>query len=323
MKSDMRSVIEGLSFALDAAEKNYFSHSKHVAYLANEFALQLNFTDEALRELYYVALLHDIGAGYVYNLKEHCVVGKTLINRLFENETMAQAVNWHHEFYNGTGPFGLKGDDIPMLSQVVCFANTFDEKFGGETTLDLALKKKMIKWTEDVKALFNPVLMTIFEDLLQRESFLLDYYREDFTQKLLTHITVETEVIETEKLKDVAEIFSKIIDNRSHFTHRHSSELSNIVVKTTKALGYDSEVQDEIYISALLHDLGKLTIQNSIIDKPGKLTDEERFEINKHTYYTRWILEKIAGFENITNYAANHHEKLNGKGYPLRLSAED
>lgn len=86
-----------------------------------------------------------------------------------------------------------------------------------------------------------------------------------------------------------------------------------------KNLGYDYEVQSEMYIAALLHDIGKLMIPNSIIDKPGKLEEDERFEINKHTYYTRWVLEQIDGFDNIVNYAANHHEKLNGTGYPQQL----
>ena len=77
-----------------------------------------------------------------------------------------------------------------------------------------------------------------------------------------------------------------------------------------------------MHIAALLHDTGKLAISNDIIDKEGKLDERERYEMNKHTYYTRWILEQIEGFEDITNYAANHHEKLNGKGYPYHLHEE-
>ena len=67
----------------------------------------------------------------------------------------------------------------------------------------------------------------------------------------------------------------------------------------------------------------EVAISNDIIDKIGKLNEEERYEINKHTYYTRWILEQIEGFENITNYASNHHEKLNGNGYPLHLVKDE
>ena len=89
--------------------------------------------------------------------------------------------------------------------------------------------------------------------------------------------------------------------------------------KVTNELGYDCEVQNKMYIAALLHDVGKLAISNDIIEINGKLTEQERYEINKHTYYTRWILEQIDGFEEITEFASNHHEKLNGQRYPLHL----
>lgn len=65
--------------------------------------------------------------------------------------------------------------------------------------------------------------------------------------------------------------------------------------------------------------MAKLAISNDILDKEGKLNEKERYEINKHTYYTRWILEQIDGLEEITEFASNHHEKLNGHGYPLHL----
>jgi HD-GYP domain-containing protein (c-di-GMP phosphodiesterase class II) len=71
-----------------------------------------------------------------------------------------------------------------------------------------------------------------------------------------------------------------------------------------------------MYIAGLLHDVGKLHISTDILHKNGSLSPEERFEINKHTYYTRKILEQIKGFEEIVDAAANHHEKLDGTGYP-------
>ena len=126
--------------------------------------------------------------------------------------------------------------------------------------------------------------------------------------------------MDVEGIKEFAYAFADIIDRRSPFTYEHSTGVANLVNLVTKGLGYADEVQDKMHIAALLHDVGKLAIANSIIDSHGKLTDEERYEINKHTYYTRWILEQIDGFEEITEFASNHHEKINGNGYPLHLS---
>lgn len=86
------------------------------------------------------------------------------------------------------------------------------------------------------------------------------------------------------------------------------------------SLGYDQQTQEQAYIAALLHDIGKIFVSNDIPDKNGKMDPEERYEINKHTYYTRWILSKIKGLELITEWASNHHEKINGTGYPYGFS---
>lgn len=86
---------------------------------------------------------------------------------------------------------------------------------------------------------------------------------------------------------------------------------------------FSSEKKQKLLIAANLHDLGKLAIPNAILDKPGRLTDEEFEIIKSHTYFTRVALEKIAGFEEITNWAANHHEKLDSNGYPFGFKGEN
>lgn len=79
----------------------------------------------------------------------------------------------------------------------------------------------------------------------------------------------------------------------------------------------------KLIIAADLHDLGKLAISNDILDCPRKLTDEEFELVKKHVYYTRIALQEIKGFEDITEWASNHHKKLNGKGYPFGKTEKD
>ena len=80
------------------------------------------------------------------------------------------------------------------------------------------------------------------------------------------------------------------------------------------------EEQLKLIISANLHDIGKLAVPNVVLDKPAKLTNDEFTVIKEHSYYTRVILQQVKGFEDITEWASNHHEKLDGKGYPYGLS---
>ena len=72
-------------------------------------------------------------------------------------------------------------------------------------------------------------------------------------------------------------------------------------------------------IAGNLHDVGKLRVPNEILEKPGKLTDEEFNKVKEHPYYTRLILMDVEGFEEIADWAGFHHEKLNGRGYPFHL----
>ena len=73
--------------------------------------------------------------------------------------------------------------------------------------------------------------------------------------------------------------------------------------------------------AALLHDIGKLSVPNKILDKNGKLTAQEWETIRLHPYYTQRILEKIAGFKHLAFIASTHHEKLDGSGYYRNLRA--
>ncbi len=90
-----------------------------------------------------------------------------------------------------------------------------------------------------------------------------------------------------------------------------------------KVIGYDEETRRKIKIAGLLHDLGKLAVPNFILDKPDKLTEEEFMVIKSHTYYTKKILKEIGGIDDIAEWAANHHEKLDGSGYPEGLKGDE
>ena len=72
----------------------------------------------------------------------------------------------------------------------------------------------------------------------------------------------------------------------------------------------------------MLHDIGKLSVSNAILEKPGKLDEEEWDKMKMHPVYTKVIVQKITGFENMAFVAGAHHERLDGKGYPEGLSAE-
>lgn len=103
----------------------------------------------------------------------------------------------------------------------------------------------------------------------------------------------------------------------------HSAGVAASARKLAEIIGMSKKECRMIEIAGNLHDIGKLVVPNSILEKPGRLTDAEFNIIKEHPYYTRMILSDIDGFERITEWAGNHHEKLNGRGYPRHLSADD
>ena len=123
------------------------------------------------------------------------------------------------------------------------------------------------------------------------------------------------------QLTDISSVFAAIIDKKSAFTCQHSSELALNTGKIASLYGFDAHKTERLRIAGLLHDLGKLVIPNYILDKPGKLSMEEYSIIKSHTYYTRLVLDKIDGIQDISDWASNHHETLRGTGYPDALNS--
>jgi putative nucleotidyltransferase with HDIG domain len=124
-------------------------------------------------------------------------------------------------------------------------------------------------------------------------------------------------------LKQLALIFSRIVDAKSPFTAEHSLGVAQVARYLAERLDVSPAHCDKLEIAALLHDLGKLRVPDEILDKPAKLDERERKIMNAHSFETFQILRHIQGFEEITRWAAYHHEEPGGTGYPFHLNAED
>jgi HD-GYP domain-containing protein (c-di-GMP phosphodiesterase class II) len=118
-------------------------------------------------------------------------------------------------------------------------------------------------------------------------------------------------------------MFSHVIDFRSHFTATHSAGVAHTAGKLAELSGMSGTECKMMLIAGYLHDLGKLAVNSSILEKPGKLNINEFNIIRGHTFYTYKLLSCIEGFTTINEWASFHHEKLNGKGYPFHLEGEE
>ncbi len=313
-----RELIKGLSLALDLAEKTYFSHSQHIAYTSLAIGNKLKLNASTMELLYYSALLHDIGAGEQYNLYSHCKHGSQMIKNLPVEHQMQEIILYHHEFMDGSGPFGRKGGEIPLLSEIIHIANLFDNQF----SVFSSKSDKLLLWLKELDKKFSCHVIDALRTVILDENFIKRYTTQPFFNVLKKAYTPKIIWYSMHEINQFSKVFSDMIDRRSKFTYRHSLGLTSIVDHMTKIMSYDDLTRDKMHIAAQLHDLGKLGVDKQIIDKVGKLDTEERKAVEKHASYTYDILSQIDGFDDITRWASQHHEKLNGRGYPFGLSSE-
>ena len=150
---------------------------------------------------------------------------------------------------------------------------------------------------------------------------------DGFSPKLVTAIYVQSEKVPIpewhlpgrEAMK-LGSIIARAIDYKSKFTRRHTLGIAEKAEQMAQFYQYDDEETAKLYLAACLHDVGKLYTPTEVLEKPGKLTDDEFAMIKDHVQKTYEMLEDVD--PDIRHWAARHHEKLDGTGYPFGLNAE-
>ncbi|MDF2839617.1 MAG: fusion domain and HD-hydrolase domain [Clostridia bacterium] len=312
---------------LDVKNHNFTSHSKKTALIAIHLSSKLGYQGNKLNNLYIAAFLHDIGAvealSYCHTdlefVQEHCEFGSNIIKKLPISKCISSFIRFHHENFDGSGPYGLHSIEIPQEAQIIHLADFFEliyDKNIGSSQRELALN-----WFRAQRSkMFDPYLVDVLLDIAETERFWLDLENIDRDFGVLERIRPKIYTpMDLHQLRDISSVFAAIIDKKSNFTRKHSTELSKNTGSISSLYGFDAQKTERLRIAGLLHDLGKLAVPNHILDKPGKLTREEYSIIKSHTYYTKLILDKIDGIQDISEWASNHHETLRGTGYPDAL----
>lgn len=333
MYLNVNEMLSAFSFTLDYVERDMLqdvtNHSRRVAYVAARIAQRINLDDEHLFDLITYSLLHDNGItqslvndGFV-NIRDlehnprHSAAGEQNILDFPFFHPVPNVLLYHHEGYDGSGPFGQKGEEIPLFSRIISLANHIAVEYGHGSN-----PQKILESIRVSAVFFDPELLEVLKKLSQNVEFWLHMqpmFVEEALQKLTPQVYREYSY---QTIRKISQLFSRIIDSKSPFTGDHSRGISEKAGIMSRYYGYDEDTYWKMRIAADLHDLGKIMVPNEILDKPGSLSRPEIDIIQSHTFYTRKALEGISGFEDITEWAANHHEKLNGRGYPLGLSAD-
>ena len=124
-------------------------------------------------------------------------------------------------------------------------------------------------------------------------------------------------------VREITHAFAKVVDMKDTYTNGHSSRVAKYTAMLARELGYDEDTVEKYYRIALLHDVGKIGVPPEVLNKPGKLTDEEFETIKSHTSKGYDALKEISIMPELAVGAQAHHERPDGKGYPNHLKGDE
>jgi HD-GYP domain-containing protein (c-di-GMP phosphodiesterase class II) len=188
---------------------------------------------------------------------------------------------------------------------------------GGEASIVTEISARRGSW-------FDPELVDAFLAVARDASFWQGLNSSDVEARVFALEPGGHEVVVDEDyLDDIAEAFGRVVDAKSPFTAGHSARVGLYTALLSESMDIPESRRRWLKRGALLHDVGKLGVSNTILDKPGKLDELEWKAVQRHASYTEAILGRVRIFDELARVSAAHHERLDGKGYPYGLLDKD
>ncbi|GAB6173175.1 HD-GYP domain-containing protein [Paradesulfitobacterium aromaticivorans] len=312
-------------------------HGERVAYISLCLGKMMGLGQEDLLNLTVAGLLHDIGAiaefrrchGDPELMWEHSLVGASMVESFPAGEVLAPAIRYHHEVpASEHSATRVDPNEVSLFARILSLADRLDIMMERHVQ-NYQERERLVRWvTENSGRLVFPEPAEAFSRVAGREAFWLNLEQPDLPNIVLEQLEAQEITLSGGELDQgftdlLAEMFAGLVDQKSKFTARHSYVVAETVQELAAVVGWDREKQREIYLAGLLHDLGKLAVPNKILDKAGKLDAAELEIIRTHTYYTHRLLTEAGFPRDLVEWAAFHHERLDGLGYPFGVASTE
>ncbi len=319
-----------ISNAQDLVSPVLSNHHQQVAYLAFRISEHIKLPVRRQNEIFLAALVHDIGTLSTderleiietepLHVNHHAFQGAKFLEGFKPLYNEAKLVQFHHLPWNHGAGRTYKGEKVSLGSHVIHLADRTCALIGSDNNVIASLPKVLSIIREKSGTIFEPSLVEALSELSKKEFIWLDLISQSPMEKIPDTVLYHHVDLEIDDMIDLSLLFSKIIDFRSSFTALHSAGVAKVAEKLAHLVGFSEYECKMMLIAGYLHDLGKLAISSDILDKPGKLSEDEFDIMRMHTYYTYRLLEPIESLRTINIWASYHHEKLNGNGYPFHI----
>ena len=335
MATTLKSLIMSFTKSVDLYNYLLKNHHRRTAITSYHIGKAYGLNEEKLSDLVIAAALHDIGALTVSerdelvkmdvdNPQPHARLGSYMLDSFEPFHKISKILFYHHWRYDQDALFIEEKGEVPIESYILHVADRID--ILTNPAIPALFQKNTI--IEKIKlysgTLFHPDVIKNFEKVAQRDVFWLDMDNLSMETLLGEAISDSLKIeMNMDLLEQFAYTISKIIDCRSKFTISHSFGVSAVAYEIAELMECSEEKTREIRVAGLFHDIGKIAISNELIEKNGKLSADERTNVQTHAYFTDLILKDIEGINEIAVWASHHHENHDGSGYPENLTEKN
>lgn len=324
-------LIHGISNTLDYVSTAVTGHHRRVGIACGAMADTLGFDADDTADLLIAGMMHDVGAfalelkldglDFEADLTAHSIVGYNLLYGHELLEHPAEVIRYHHTPWKT-----LVASDIhettATLANIVNLADRVDilNKVGTKTFDRDRIRAVIGVNNKDV---YSPQIIEAFMDASATDEFWQNLDNTTSPVRELVRSDIRNQTIPREQLIKFSRFFSHIIDFRSRHTATHSQGVAETAVQIARLAGMDENDLLKMRLAGNLHDIGKLAVPISLLDKPAALDDDEFDTIKGHAAICDTLLHSVPGMEEIADWACEHHGRINGEGYPKGLRGDE
>ncbi|QYJ79709.1 HD-GYP domain-containing protein [Shewanella acanthi] len=338
---DVRHAILAVATVLDFVGVDDLHHGHRVAYMAYECANVLNWSEDKKQFVYFAGLIHDCGVSSTNehlrllklmqpeDISFHCVRGFEGLIKCPILDRFSLAILYHHTPWQELIELDIPEFDRDVAA-LIFLADRTDflrarYTHGCHEEL-ITLYENLV--TENLLAhretLFKPEMVDAMCQLVNKDGFWYNMepaHIEKMALDFKENYFYDSE-LSLDGVIQIARFLAKIVDAKSPFTFYHSEKVALLAKLVAKECGIADLDAELLYVAGLLHDVGKLKTPDLLLHKPGALTREEYSIVKRHTAYTAFTLHSFFPNSLIAQWASNHHERLDGSGYPFRKGPE-
>lgn len=315
--------------ALDQVHPALTGHHRRVGFLLDRLADRLGLSPEERERHFLAGILHDVGViplktnveDLVFERERylHPQAGYLFLQSCPTLAEVAERVRFHHMYWEKARERGLAACEGSLIN----IADRVDVDLRAKPDFREAVEGAERSMRERRPGVYASAHTEAMRDILHDRETLDDLAEAHIRLPAFIRRRYSEQILEPQEIIRFSTLFGHIIDSCSPFTATHSTGVAHAAQALGRLAGMEQDDLDTLFVAGMLHDIGKLGIPTSLLEKPGPLTDEEFPKVQRHANLSRLWLDAVPGFERVSVWGGGHHERLDGTGYPLGLKSEE